>query len=51
MKTATTTTQATEATAILKAIELELVTILENDVRNLHDERIRKAAFLQLIAA
>jgi hypothetical protein len=51
MKTATTTTESTEATAILKAIELELVTILENDIRNLHDERVRKAAFLQLIAA
>jgi hypothetical protein len=48
MKTAT---QTPETNAILKAIEIELVTILENDVRKLEDERIRKAAFLQLIAA
>lgn len=54
MKTATTKKQTTKTAALLKAIELELKTILEDDVRKLHhiqDVRIKQAAFLQLIAA
>jgi len=54
MKIVTPKKPATETTALLKAIELELKAILEDDVRKLHhaeDIRIKHAAFLQLIAA
>ena len=54
MKIVTTKKTTAETTALLKAIELELKAILEDDVRKLHhaeDIRIKQAAFLQLIAA
>lgn len=54
MKTATTKKQTEKTAALLKAIEIELKAILEDDVRKLHraeDIRIKQAAFLQLIAA
>jgi hypothetical protein len=47
-------TKSTPTKALLKAIDQQLQTILENDIRKLHlanDPRIKNAAFLQLIAA
>jgi hypothetical protein len=54
MKTTTTQLSAVQTKVLLKAIDLELKAILENDIRKLHaltDVRIKQAAFLQLIAA
>jgi hypothetical protein len=54
MTNTTTKTTAAQTKVLLKAIDLELKTILEDDVRKLHlsgDARIKEAAFLQLIAA
>ena len=54
MKIVTTKKTTAETNALLKAIDLELKAILEDDVRklqNAEDIRIKEAAFLQLIAA
>lgn len=54
MKANTTKTTPAKTKTLLKAIDMELNAILENDVRKLQatgDRRIQEAAFLQLIAA
>lgn len=47
-------TTSTKTTVLLKAIDLELKAILENDIRKFNSakhEKNKYAAFLQLIAA
>jgi hypothetical protein len=46
-------TYSTQTTVLLKAIDLELKAILENDLKNFKKAKQRKnnVAFLQLIAA
>lgn len=54
MKATTTKISPTSTKVLLKAIDMELKAILEDDVRKLAaagDRRIQEAAFLQLIAA
>jgi hypothetical protein len=54
MKANTPKTTAVPTKRLLKAIDMQLKAILEDDVRKLHltgDNRIKEAAFLQLIAA
>lgn len=54
MKATTTKNTAAQTKVLLKAIDMELNAILEEDVRKLQatgDRRVQEAAFLQLIAA
>jgi hypothetical protein len=54
MKNNATKNTAAQTKVLLKAIDMELNMILENDVRKLHatgNRHIQEAAFLQLIAA
>ena len=44
-------TTATKTTKLLKSIDQQLKVILEKDIRNIKDQGIKNAAFLQLIAA
>jgi len=44
-------TTATKTTELLKSIDQQLKVILEKDIRNIKDQGIKNAAFLQLIAA
>jgi len=44
-------TTASKTTELLKSIDQQLKVILEKDIRNIKDQGIKNAAFLQLIAA
>jgi hypothetical protein len=44
-------TTAKKTSDLVKAIDKQLKAILTKDIRNIKDEGIRNAAFLQLIAA